>query len=63
MKKILFLFVLLVLIVLSFNKCKKPVQLPVVITVGIKNIGINSVTAYGTLTGLEITAKGFCWDT
>jgi uncharacterized protein (TIGR02145 family) len=34
-----------------------------VFTQGIKNVGINNVTAYANITGRGVSAKGFCWDT
>ncbi|MEI6020537.1 MAG: fibrobacter succinogenes major paralogous domain-containing protein [Bacteroidota bacterium] len=38
-------------------------NLPEVTTIGVKNTGISSVQAFGRLTGLGISSKGFCWDT
>jgi len=64
MKTALFKYcTLLVLFVLLQISCKQKIELPNAHTIGVKNTGVNSVLAYGSLVGLEIKAKGFCWDT
>jgi uncharacterized protein (TIGR02145 family) len=63
MKKILFFGTLVTGITILFQFCKKPVSLPEVTSIGVKNVALNTADAYGRLTGLSITSKGFCWDT
>ncbi len=57
---IIFLFIISVFIIVS---CKEKLDLPQSTTVGVKNPGIFTAKAYGSIFGRSITAKGFCWDT
>ncbi len=63
MNKYFFTFLGLLALVFLFQFCKKPVTSPEVTTVGVKDAAISTVKAYGRITGLGITKKGFCWDT
>lgn len=52
-----------ILPVFLFIACNNKEPIPQVFTQGIKNVGLNNVTAFGTITGRGVSAKGFCWDT